>query len=230
MKIHFVAFLDILGFKSIVERETQNGTGEYLEKLLRCHQKCTDIFKSDPNLSIIQFSDSVVISRPYEAAEFRQFVTSIAKYQRYLLDEELLCRGGIAVNQHFTNGTFTFSAGLIDAYTVESTTARFPRVVISPDVIDLIYPENSFPIELIREDDGLYFIDYIGITKSQRTPKLDNAIKNIVESLKTSPTPSVREKGIWLANYSDALLNTKLTPEKFAGGRTTKNTTTQLKT
>lgn len=219
MKIHYVAFLDILGFKSMVAREVESADGEYLGKLFRCHEKCMDIFKSDPSLTIIQFSDSVVISRPYEVGEFRGFVSRIAQYQRYLLDEELLCRGGIAVNQHFTNGTFTFSAGLIDAYTVESTTARFPRVVISPDVIDLVYPDKNTPLELLREDDGLYFIDYLGITKTQRSKSLSKTLGIVVANLSRSTQSSVREKGIWLANYSDALLGTTLTPQKFTGGR-----------
>lgn len=219
MKIHFVAFLDILGFKALVDQEVRLGSGEYLEKLLRCHQKCAEIFKSDPTLSIIQFSDSIVISRPYDASQFVPFVSSIAEYQRYLLDEQLLCRGGVAVNQHFTNGTFTFSAGLIDAYEVESKSARYPRVVIAPDVIDLIYPNGNPSVEIVKEDDGLYFIDYIGVTKNKRTRLLKGAIRNIVNSLKSSGTPSIREKGIWLANYSDAILGTNHTPPKFEGGR-----------
>ncbi|QOQ75469.1 hypothetical protein IMF22_29090 [Pseudomonas poae] len=219
MKIHFVAFLDILGFKALVDEEVRSGSGEYLEKLLRCHQKCAEIFKSDPNLNIIQFSDSIVISRPYDASHFIPFITSIAEYQRYLLDEQLLCRGGVAVNQHFTNGTFTFSAGLIDAYNVESKSARYPRVVIAPDVIDLIYPSSPPSVEIMKEDDGLYFIDYIGVTKDERPRLLKRAIRNIVNSLKFSDTPSIREKGIWLANYSDAILRTNHTPPKFEGGR-----------
>ncbi|WP_455806973.1 hypothetical protein [Pseudomonas fluorescens] len=219
MKIHFVAFLDILGFKALVDMEVRSGSGEHLEKLLRCHQKCAEIFKPDPSLSIIQFSDSIVISRPYDASQFVPFVTSIAEYQRYLLDEKLLCRGGVAVNQHFTNGTFTFSAGLIDAYNVESKSARYPRVVIAPDVIDLIFPDSSPSVEIVKEDDGLYFIDYIGATKDRKPRLLKKAIREIVDSLKTSENSSIREKGIWLANYSDAILQTNHTPPKFEGGR-----------
>lgn len=219
MKIHFVAFLDILGFKALVDKEVRTGSGEYLEKLLRCHQKCAEIFKPDPTLSIIQFSDSIVISRPYDATQFIPFVTSIAEYQRYLLDEQLLCRGGVAVNQHFTNGNFTFSAGLIDAYDVESKSARYPRVVIAPDVIDLIYPNGIPSIEIVKEDDGLHFIDYIGVTKNRQPLLLKSSIRDVVSSLKSSEIPSIREKGIWLANYSDAILRTNHTPPKFEGGR-----------
>ena len=219
MKIHFVAFLDILGFKALVDKEVRKASGKYLEKLLRCHQKCAEIFQPDPTLKIIQFSDSIVISRPYDASQFIPFIKNIAEYQRYLLDEQLLCRGGVVVNQHFTNGTFTFSAGLIDAYEVESKSARYPRVVIAPDLIDLIYPNGIPSIEIVREDDGLHFIDYIGITKSRQPILLKKSIKNVVESLTNSQIPSIREKGIWLANYSHAILKTNHAPPKFEGGR-----------
>lgn len=219
MKIHYVAFLDILGFKDLVSQEISDGSGVYLDKLLRCHRKCVEIFDGDVGLNIVQFSDSVVITKPYDAADFRGFVGLIAEYQRYLLDEELLCRGGVAVNQHFSNGAFTFSAGLIDAYTVESTTARYPRVVVSPDVMDLVCPDKKVPIELIKEDDGLYFIDYIGITKSRRPMQLAKSVSHVVKALETSKSSSVREKGIWLASYSDAILGTAYAPSRFQGGR-----------
>ncbi len=55
MKIHYVAFLDILGFKCVEGSEVETGDGNALEKLFRCHEKCMDIFKSDPRLTIIQF-------------------------------------------------------------------------------------------------------------------------------------------------------------------------------
>lgn len=213
-KIYFVAFLDILGFKSMVEKESAFGDGRYLTKLFKCHNEAKALFEKD-TLSTIQFSDSIVITEPYNAKSFSRFIISIAKYQRLLLDEGLLCRGGVAVNQHFSNGEFTFSAGLIDAYKVESETARFPRVVISPNVIDLVFPEKIISPELILEDDGQYFIDYLGITKNKRLNNLKKSVKEIVLDLKTSKNSSVREKGIWLANYSDAILSSKLTQPKF---------------
>jgi hypothetical protein len=214
-QIFYVAFLDILGFKAMVESEANGNNGIYLNKLFKCHIEAKAIFDAN-TLTTIQFSDSIVISEPYNAKSFTRFVKAIAKYQRLLLNEGLLCRGGIAVNRHFSNGAFTFSAGLIDAYKVESETARFPRVVISPDVIDLVFPMKDIPPELILEDDGQYFIDYLGITKHTDLVILTNKIQEIVMSLRRSKSSSVREKGIWLASYSDAVLNSKFTEAKFS--------------
>ena len=119
------------------------------------------------------------------------------------------------------NGSFTFSAGLIDAYRIESGSARYPRVVIDPDVMDLIFPGSQLvPAYLIQEDDGLFFIDYIGLTKNHRPKTLTASINNVVGSLLASHQPSsVREKGLWLAHYSDSILETSLKLPKFSGKR-----------
>ena len=218
LKQNFVAFLDVLGFSMMVKADVEASSDSYLVKLFRCHQSAASIFRDEPNCSIVQFSDSIVVSMPYEADKFQWFVKKLAEYQRLLLDESLLCRGGVAVNKHFSNGTFTFSAGLIDAYRVESTSARYPRIVISPDVLDLVYPEiKDVPRCLLMEDDGLYFVDYIGSTKSKKPRTLLRNVEGIIADLTTSKEPSVREKGIWLSAYCDAILGTETLPKKFTG-------------
>ena len=218
LKQHYVAFLDVLGFSEMVQSDAIGDSQKFLAKLFRCHQSAAQIFSDDPNCSVTQFSDSIVVSKPYDPESFSWFVSRVAEYQRLLLDEELLCRGGVAVNKHFSNGTFTFSAGLIAAYRIESKTARYPRVVISPEVMDLVFPDRkNIPHYLIREDDGLLFIDYIGMTLRKRPKMLRNAIDSLVKSLLGSSNSSVREKGLWLAEYSDSVLGTALKTPKFEG-------------
>lgn len=220
LKPHFVAFLDVLGFTEMVEEELPEVHQENLSKLFRCHQSAAVIFRDNPNCSIVQFSDSIVVAMPYIESQFEWFASRIADYQRLLLDEQLLCRGGIAVNKHFSNGSFTFSAGLIQAYKVESKAARYPRVVISSEVLDLIFPDRTrIPNFLIKEDDELLFVDYIGLTKNRKPKFLMKAISEKVEVLSKSSNPSVREKGLWLASYSDAVLKTKLGRPRFVGRR-----------
>lgn len=215
LKQHFVAFLDILGFKEMVQSDTTGKCNVNLSKLFRCHQSASQIFKDGLDCQISQFSDSIVISKPFSADSFEWFSIRIAQYQQLLLNEHLLCRGGIAVNEHFSNGSFTFSAGLIDAYKVESKTARYPRVVVSPEVMELIYPDIKIcPPFLIQEDDGLYFVDYIGLDLRKRN-RLANSLTAVVTSTLASTESSVREKGQWLAAYSDAVLGTSLSKPKF---------------
>lgn len=216
LKQHYVAFLDILGFSEMVEADIKDVNQPFLRKLFRCHQAAAGIFTDHPSCTITQFSDSVVVSMPYDASLFEWFVGKIAEYQRLLLDEQLLCRGGLSLNKHFSNGSFTFSAGLIAAYHVESTLAKTPRVVISPDVIDLLFTEkDKAPKILIKEDDGLAFIDYIGHQKKKAPKTLEKSLNIVTNNLLSHKSPSVREKGIWLAAYSDHILGTSFSPKKF---------------
>jgi hypothetical protein len=225
LRQHFVAFLDVLGFSEMVEADVLGDTQENLSKLFRCHQSAAVVFRDDVNCQIIQFSDSVVISMPYDASRFEWFASRVGDYQRLLLDERLLCRGGIAVNKHFSNGSFTFSAGLIQAYRVESHSARYPRVVVSPDVQELVYPDRTAtPPFLLREDDGLLFVDYLGLTRRRKPKLLERAVAEVVKTLAASKSPSVREKGLWLAHYSDAVLETNHAQPRFSG-RNVRSTT-----
>lgn len=216
LKQHFVAFLDILGFSQMVEAGGESGSMN-LQKLYKCHQAAATIFAGDASCSITQFSDSIVLSKPYEQGGFKWFAEAIANYQRLLLDEGLLCRGGVAVNTHFSNNSFTFSPGLIDAYRIESQHARYPRIVVSTDLLDLVFPTPTadLPKFLAREDDGLVFVDYLWVTRSKAPTKLSTRVKDLVSSLGASPSASVREKGRWLASYSDFVLGTTLGVPRF---------------
>lgn len=218
LKQHYVAFLDILGFSEMVLSDVGSENQPNLTRLFRCHQGAASIFKDDPNCTVTQFSDSIVVAKPFDKNGFDWFVSKVAEYQRLLLDEGLICRGGIVVNKHFSNGSFTFSAGIIDAYQIESTIARYLRVVISRDLIELIFPDQyEYSKFLIKEDDGLVFVDYLGSFRERDSEKLISSVYDVINRLMISKVSSLKEKGIWLSNYSDAVLGTKLTPSKFVG-------------
>lgn len=213
IKTYFVAFIDILGFKGIVEKERSSGySGEQLNKLLACHSECEKIFK-EHGLDIVQFSDSIVISKNYEKEAFHEFVSSVSDYQKYLMQQGFLCRGGVAVNKHYSLSSFIFSPALIEAYRVESEKAIYPRVVVSEDVIDLVFPEKNYPPTLCKEYDGLFFINFL---YGETNTTIGKVVSRIVNDCLNSKNYSVIQKGIWLANYSDYVLDTSLSPQRFS--------------
>jgi hypothetical protein len=212
---HFVAFIDILGFSELVESDVRDAKHDNLARLYRCHQQTAAVFRNDPNCQVNQFSDSVIISQPFSAKTFARFIRGIAHYQRVLLKEGVLCRGGIAVNKHFSNGSFTFSPALIEAFRVERTYARFPRVVVSQDVLGLLFPDGGFPKFLVKEDDGLVFVDYLGSVRASSKVRVKKIITQLVSTLLQNGSASVREKAVWLAAYSDYRLNTRLNRPRF---------------
>ena len=201
LKEYIVAFIDLLGFTAMVQHDCErpNQDHRYIEALYAIHLKTKELKKTISGLEITQFSDSVVLAIPYSQANYIKVVEVISNYQYELLDSGILCRGGVSYGKHFSTEDFLFSNGMIDAYKIESTIASTPRVIISKELIDLVYPASELSINdhLILESDGLYFINYM---------KNGNAADNWAAICKSIPdqlseNPSIRSKQIWLIDY-----------------------------
>jgi hypothetical protein len=200
---YFIAFLDILGFSNMVKYDFESSFENkiYLKKLFNIYNYTSKIQEPSLGLNIVQFSDSVVLSVPYSEGLFSQFISIIAKYQHDLFCEGILCRGGIAYGKHFIQESFVFSNGLIDAYRIESEIAKYPRIVVSNDLIELIYKNGKLDksVPLIKENDGLFFVDFLEgrdlITSSENLKSILNT--NI------SSSASIKEKHRWLTEYFD---------------------------
>lgn len=212
----YVAFLDILGFSEIVNRAVNNSAANDLARLYKCHQMAAGLIAGDPKFNVVQFSDSVVISRPYDKNHFTSFVKVVADYQRLLLLEGFLCRGGLSRGGHFSNGSFMMSAGLVDAYNLEKDRARYPRVVISEELLNLLGGGVSAKARLLAEDDGVTFVDFLKGGTSQKRRQLASAAERCVLGCREHPNSSVKEKGVWLASYADKSFGTLLSAQRFA--------------
>ncbi|WP_249860044.1 hypothetical protein [Paenibacillus konkukensis] len=202
-KLCFVAFIDLLGFSNMVKQdlEAPNGNERYIEKLYDIHQETLAITKStlDMELNLIQFSDSVVLATPFIKEKFEDFLKVISRYQHDLFCKGILSRGGIAYGKHFYKDGFMFSLGLIEAYRIESNVARFPRIVVSSDLMELIYPEKIHPetLPVIEENDGQIFLDYL----SEINIEVLNSQRDLILRQAQSMNTSIREKYIWLMEY-----------------------------
>lgn len=201
LKEYIVAFIDLLGFSAMVQHDCErpNQDHRYIEALYAIHLKTKKLKKTISGLEITQFSDSVVLAIPYSQANYITVVDVISNYQYELLDSGILCRGGVSYGKHFSTEDFLFSNGMIDAYKIESTIASTPRVIISKELIDLVYPASDLPINehLILESDGLHFINYM--KNGNATDSWAAICKSIPNQL--SKNPSIRSKQIWLIDY-----------------------------
>jgi hypothetical protein len=200
--LYFVAFLDLLGFKNMVIKDLEAPTGaeKYMDKLYTIHQKTIELSKSTLDIELVQFSDSIVLATKYDKASFSDFLNIIGNYQRTLLSEGILVRGGIAYGKHFNNNGFIYSNGLINAYKLESEVAKFPRIIVSRDLLELLYEKASYENEslaLIKEHDDHYFIDYLSDLSHE---EISTNLAMVHKGLKHTSS-SVREKYTWLSDY-----------------------------
>lgn len=213
---YFVAFIDILGFSDMVKRDSESPSGQqYLSRLFDVHCQAEQILGGRMKYELIQFSDSIVLSSPFVIERLPLFIDAISNWQRNLLVNGFLCRGGITFGKHFISNNFLFSKALIDAYYMESNLAKQPRVIISDDLIQLSPKVMSNPtFKAKREDDGLCFVDYLYSDSLVTRDVLIKSIEKIIsEGLKKSS--SVQEKMRWLSKYADYKLNTSLSTPVF---------------
>ncbi|TCP12457.1 hypothetical protein EV683_10951 [Crenobacter luteus] len=215
LELNFVAFIDLLGFSEMVLHDCKQPPGKrkYVEKLKQIHDETAKVF-SEKGYQITQFSDSIVISAPFnnEKNSFGSFVTEIADYQYRLFLAGFLCRGGVAHGKHFIDGTFLFSDGLIGAYHLESSRARFPRIILSDDLLDLVFPDKTIPSEIyiLEESDGIKFIDYF---KERNVTEVEGKVASLLSQTVTSD--NVREKYYWLGNYFDHVFSKTISHPRF---------------
>jgi hypothetical protein len=213
---HFVAFIDILGFSAMVQSDCESFEApKYLELLYSAHVRANALFAKDLDATLIQFSDSIVLSRPFDMSELKGFLKTIAKWQRMLLLDGLLCRGGITFGKHFSKEKFLFSKAMIDAYHLESAKARYPRIIISEDLLQLAKTSVSLDeLPLTHQDDGAAFVDFLTIDEAASADAIVAAVSVIREKTKHEPS-AVQEKINWLLRYTDYKFNSSSAPPQF---------------
>jgi len=194
---HIVAFIDILGFRSLVSDYFSGNNTEalpILENALKAAEEyavgyCSKYMKRhDMEYTFKQFSDCVSISFRIKAKEAARFliefgaVFNIVKmYQYILLGHNIMVRGGVSVGGHVENNNMIFSDALIKSYKLETENAIYPRIIIDKSIIVLLEkalkksPEEHdnfydfYGHAMIRDWDDEVFISPFGIVGITKT-------------------------------------------------------------
>jgi len=169
-----VAFVDILGFSSLVGRsevdssiiEKIDNTLKFLKKLENpigwnldtiaieedAQKKGVETFEIEDKTSITCFSDSILVSVDISSIGLNEaastLIANLAYIGSYLLTEGILIRGGITTGNliHLEDGV-VFGQGLIDAYRLENSLAIFPRIVLSKKILT----QMNYPLTAKRD-------------------------------------------------------------------------------
>jgi hypothetical protein len=212
----YVAFIDILGFGEMVTADchSPNGKQVHVHKLRAVHEGTRARFINNVDYQLTQFSDSVVIARRYHQSALSEFLDVVRGFQRDLFRQSLLCRGAVACGKHLLEGSFMFSGGLLEAYRLEREIARYPRIVVSENLLQLVVPSGASAerLPVLKGDDGAWFLDYLGGVDVAEARGI------LTSKLASAASPGVREKVVWLCRYFDQVTNTNdpLSPGVFA--------------
>ncbi len=179
-----VSFIDILGFKNIVEDESVEKIVTILNRM-KSFKPEENAYPADHSGSKpygFTMSDAIVRILPLDF-KYRDGALAWELYELLLAQIELLelgvlIRGGVTIGKAYIgkNGDGPiFGPGIIRAYEIENKKATFPRIVLDNNVIKnfkenerLRSQDNSFEVELkiikrfIKTDDKeVNFIDYL---------------------------------------------------------------------
>jgi hypothetical protein len=243
-----VTFLDVLGFRETVKNLTCEQVGSILDQV----ERFTDA-RRNPNedddldedaldlmANVVAFSDSIVRVRPIDTewhyGALWSEILSLVHVQGELIQYGVILRGGIALGDAFISGSRVFGPGMIAAYEMESMYAKYPRIVISPQVLlalksdsRLRGPGHSFEFDqeeilrLVRKsDDGLWFVDYLQAIEEELDDVATYA--NVLKEHKNLILRSVSERGatldsvvskhMWLARYHNQVVS-EIEPKWF---------------
>ena len=166
----YVAFLDILGFKNMVEQSTEsqdilnqiNDALNYTNKVQ--HDNYHGFLPQvEFGKQVTTFSDSIVISyNTSTPGGGFHVLLDLVHISINLLDIGILVRGGVTVGQLIHKEQKYFGPAINKAYNMELNEAIFPRIVIDENVLnfDLENPgpantvkfEEKFLTDLIKTD------------------------------------------------------------------------------
>lgn len=179
----FVTFIDILGFKQIIQNKRPEDINQILDAVALFsklpQQRTADISHKEALPIVIQFSDSIIRIQPTIGTNelniarcFYGELGSLLLMHGNLVCNGILIRGGLTYGEVCVRGGRVFGPAFNRAYFIESCLARYPRIIIDEF---LMFDNQQNPIReelgsdvwpdilelLYRSEDGQWILDYL---------------------------------------------------------------------
>lgn len=217
---HYVAFIDILGFKELL---TTGATCEDIYSIFKClkENSRSSLFYNGEDVSAFDhvnhyiMSDSIVLYIKSDIDEaFLALLGTCIHLQESLIyrDNPILLRGGIAKGPLFVEGSIIYGKGLSDAYQIENAISIYPRIAFNKELLNYAKNNNQSSKRpywegflTYKDEDELFFAHYLAmlyVHNIEDVPQLWNNLLKLCQSiLDSSYNKSIREKYLWLKNY-----------------------------
>jgi len=227
MKTSIVAFLDFLGYESLISSLGGNPKKmkTELDKLKAAINDAESLIKTE-SFEYKFFTDNLVVCTEIEAFDLGEgplgnILGSLAIYQLVISSHGYFIRGGIEAGYNYIDEKIVFGDALIAAHYLESQKAIYPRIIVGPKLISLIdkhkkwyggntqnMPHNDV-LDFASKD---LFIDYLRGAlafceddTSAIYPLVESHKKHLEINLKSfSSNPKILTKYQWLKDYHNA--------------------------
>ena len=210
---HIVAILDLIGASEIINGERSETVMSIISHIFEQAYNTWPYLESAPDelhgIKRVAFSDNIALAlelpedmsvdRVKSVTEY--FIKYISVFQAAALGYKLLFRGGISIGQLYMDSdtNFIWGKALVEAHILEEKTAVYPRVVLSQQLEQLELPDTT---RIVKDFDGVYFVDYLSIVKI-KSPKWIDEAKKIIQNayVKYAKQKHILQKYGWLQHY-----------------------------
>jgi hypothetical protein len=149
----YVAFLDLLGFKELVFSQKDEDK-EKIERYLGIVDSAIEYLKtikSKQPIGYIVISDSIILSVPFGESNdenldrLRHLCIAVSYIQYYLAIRDIWLRGAISFGKTYfdSNKNQIIGDGYINAYLLEESLAKYPRVILDNKIINKLEFSNA---------------------------------------------------------------------------------------
>lgn len=243
----FVAYLDILGWKSVVARigtefdrfddilaafstlESHSQEDTYVRKMVQAGNQLVNL----PPPQHLVASDTIILSTTTDGNAMLPLLIRCGKICADLLDRGFLTRGAIVRGPLYHKDRVIFGRALTDAHVMERAHARYPRVIVTEDVYNHLtqagplrggFAEATYRNMFNRDQDGFWrlnpFANLFVPSRGSMATYFENAADAIVRTLSEFPPGSGEfAKGWWLGEVHNSELAREqdLEPDRVRG-------------
>ncbi len=191
----YFAFIDILGYKNLLEDDIKGGTKIFKTKMIEAFRVFDGV--NQAKFAYKAISDSIFITCSDRNAAPELLILLRDVFVAFL-ENGLLLRGGVSYGEHFQNQNITYSPVLTKAYILESTVAEFPRIMIDENIVDM-FPDLKEEMIILRTGSNWY----LNISTSENFELLWKYSSLIFENSKKDifKNEKVRIKHRWLQDF-----------------------------
>jgi hypothetical protein len=157
----YVAFLDLLGFKWLVEiAERDPAERRRLREVLVLVR---DTLGENPHLGFRRnhFSDSIVLSVKRTAEGLWEMFQAISMLTCNLLQFDVLVRGGLTAGPAHHSADFAYGTAVSRAVVIESEVAKNPMTLLSQEVLDDARQYGTHHMGWLVDYEGQWFVHYL---------------------------------------------------------------------
>jgi hypothetical protein len=229
--------LDVLGFQKAIENSYSEGKeAKLLNEITEALNSATEQLKiwsqRTHDVKVRFFTDNVVIGLTCDQAtwfdpQLWDICWLVSHYQLAMACKGFFIRGGISMGTLSFGETVVFGDALVKAHSLESTSARNPRVILHPTLKDIVSRSvrsvsetyrNTWQSFLMCDVDGCLFVNYFSALFDQprhdpqhgqvfypNEEKIITHRKQVEQLLQqTHATPEIWSKYFWVANYHNS--------------------------